>query len=198
MPDFQCFLTFFELTLCLTLCLRLLKDRIKNNLKSNLNNALYIYILLNTTSILLNITSKSFFINFYFIHLTSPFFLVLMLLKKNRITFVAIIIIAISMELFFSGLFKFTVISLYIFSTYKLTETSLQLAQKSSHNLRISPTYLVLSIEQITCLLIFLFDSIHFDWNQSVYIKYYCVLTTIIFPLTYIIIHAKYRRLFLT
>lgn len=198
MPNFQCFLTFFELTLCLTLCLRLLRDRIKNNLKSNLNNALYIYILLNTTSILLNITSKSFFINFYFIHLTSPFFLVLMLLKKNRIAYVAITIIAISMELFFSGLFKFTVISLYIFSTYKLTETSLQLAQKSSHNLRISPTYLVLSIEQITCLLIFLLDSIYFDWNQSVYIKYYCVLTTIIFPLTYLTIHAKYRRLFLT
>jgi hypothetical protein len=84
----------------------------------------------------------------------------------------------------------------YVLSIYYLVHTGIKKTKSNSKNLDISIIYILLAFDQLTTFIIQSMREINTNWHQSIYLKYFAILPIIIFPLTFILIHAKFRRLF--
>jgi hypothetical protein len=85
----------------------------------------------------------------------------------------------------------------YCLSIYYLVKKALKKCKSNNKNIETGSVYILLSIEHFTTFIILLMKDISTNWHQSHYLKYFSFLPIIIFPLTFIVINAKFRRLFL-
>jgi hypothetical protein len=86
----------------------------------------------------------------------------------------------------------------YVFSIFFLISFGIEKSKSNSKNIDISIVYIILAIEQLITFIILLMREIQTDWYQSIFIHYYSFISSIIFPTITILIHVKFRRLFLT
>jgi hypothetical protein len=85
----------------------------------------------------------------------------------------------------------------YCLSIYYLVKKALKKCKSNNKNIGNGLVYILLSIDHFITFIILLMKVIPTNWHQSHYLKYFNFLPLIIFPLTFIVINAKFRRLFL-
>jgi hypothetical protein len=135
--------------------------------------------------------------DFYHVASSSLFVAALGPFKKetNKIKVFIFGVLAISSWLFNSTLpIKIT----YIMSIFFLISIGIEKSKSNSKNIDISIVYIILAIEQLITFIILLMREIQTDWYQSIFIHYYSIISLILFLTNTILIHAKFRRLFLT
>lgn len=85
----------------------------------------------------------------------------------------------------------------YCLSIYYLVSKTIKQCKSNNKNIKTSSVYILLSIDHFTAFIILIMKGISTNWHQSHYLQYFNFLAITIFPLTLIVINAKFRRLFL-
>lgn len=171
---------------------------IRTPLKYCENSTIVIFVFINIlTVVLYDLLPAIYTFNFYHIVSSSLFVAALGPFKKetNKIKVFIFGVLAISSWILNS---TFPIKIIYILSIYILVDLGVKKSKSNSKNIDISIIYFILAIDQLITFIIFIMREIHTDWHQSIYIQYYAIISSIIFPTTTILIHAKFRRLFLT
>jgi hypothetical protein len=139
-----------------------------------------------------------FTINFMFFHIVSNAIIISKLgpLRhlSSKILFPIFILITILLTYNSGG---YILKTSYCLSIYYLVKKALKKCKTNNKNTETGSVYILLSIDHFTTFIILLMKDISMNWHQSHYLKYFSFLPLIIFPLTFIVINAKFRRLFL-
>ena len=85
----------------------------------------------------------------------------------------------------------------YILSISLITYSGIQKSELNSNNIHICFVYFILAIDQFLTFIIKSMNEINTNWHKSNYLEYFNILPILIFPLTFVLINAKFRRLFL-
>lgn len=136
--------------------------------------------------------------NFLFFHIISNAIFISKLGPSRQSTYKILIpvFIFITILLTFSNGGYILKIS-YCLSIYYLVSTAIKKSKSNNKNIKTSSIYILLSIDHFTAFIILLMKGISTNWHQSHYLQYFNILTITIFPLTLVVINAKFRRLFL-
>jgi hypothetical protein len=194
MKSFEDLSIFLNYTLYLWFIVRIIRKPIHYCENSTIVIFIFIDIL---TFVLYDLLSAIDTFNFFHIASSSLFVTALGPFKKetNKTKVIVFGVLAISSWLFNSTLpIKIT----YVFSIFFLISFGIEKSKSNSKNIDISIVYIILAIEQLITFIILLMREIQTDWYQSIFIHYYSFISSIIFPTITILIHVKFRRLFLT
>jgi hypothetical protein len=93
---------------------------------------------------------------------------------------------------------KYLIVALYVLGILSIIQKSLFLAKQRGKIRTLAVVYIFLSLAQLLSFTQFMMHEIEFNWKNSMYLKYYCLLPSIIYPALTIVTHVKFRRLFLT
>lgn len=130
-------------------------------------------------------------ITFNFIHICIPTMFTISLLPFPRIAIFKIFIFILISVFNFIYINDFAIKTTYTLSIILLIYKGIS---KTRNDLSDAPYYLFLSFDQLLTFIIYLMSSLHFNWHNSEYLKYFSTLTYIVFPLTLLFTHVKLRR----
>lgn len=92
---------------------------------------------------------------------------------------------------------QYVIVSIYIAAIYHLLNEGAIRVNSNARERKKIPAYMILAINLASTQILFMLQSTGFDWHSSQYIVYYQYFLYIVYLSTYLILHVRFRRLFI-